>query len=83
MQRDRNRENSRLSFIKKASLGIVSVFGLSWTVLNSKPSENNNSTYNLISDEEANDLLKNMAAPKSQGVRPLPPPNTMESKEEE
>ncbi|NOY49986.1 MAG: hypothetical protein GXO88_05425 [Chlorobi bacterium] len=71
----RNDNNSRASFLRKASLGIVSVFGLGWAVMNSKSPQDDSSDYNLISGQEADDLIKSMPTAKPVSVRPLPPPN--------
>ncbi len=71
----RNDNNSRASFLRKASLGIVSVFGLGWAVINSRSPQDDSSGYNLISAQEADDLIKSLPTPKSGSVRPLPPPN--------
>ena len=71
-----NSPNSRTAFLRKISLGFVSVIGLSLAGINIQKlqisSEKKNKT---ISDKQANDIIKNMHSPHPKQLRPEPPPN--------
>ena len=69
-----NNTTSRNTFLKRASLTLVSLFGLGIGGLNNEklkmPSEK---IFKTISDNDANDIIRNMSSPKAKKIKPEPP----------
>lgn len=68
-------KNTRYAFIKKASLGIISVLGMGFVGFNfmkSKPISAIN--FNTISEKEVNKIIINRHSIKEEPRKPKPPP---------
>lgn len=73
MQLEEN--NSRKVFLKRLALGFVSVFGLGLAGFGfKKHSTASYDNFKIISEKDANDLIRNMHSPKQKQIKPEPPP---------
>lgn len=67
-------KDSRVNFLKKASLGTLAFIGLRF--FGSKVPERKDQALgiNTVSDEEANELLRELRTGSVKGFKPKPPP---------
>ncbi len=69
--------NSRSSFIRKASLALVSVLGIGIGSISLKKSQVFSAyRVNALSNNEANEIIKNMPLQNSEKVKPELPPKS-------
>jgi len=69
--------NTRSAFLKKVSLGIVSVLGLGFVGFNFlKHQPISAINFETLSVKEANEIIKNRLSMKEKQLKPKPPPKT-------